>query len=129
MRRVKQILLLLLAVVLMLGATACATQEPFDAGEPLTPKELQDLKNGIAAEDAKGDGTTEEEGDTKAEDETPPAPSAPSAETTVYWLPKGSVYHTDSTCYHIKEKPIVQSGTVAMAEEAGKTRLCSACAD
>jgi len=118
--------LLLCVVGLMLGGVACAAREPFDAGEPLTPNDLSDLKNGIVAEDTKGDGTTEEEGDTDTEDEIP---STPATEATVYWLPKGSVYHTDSTCYHIKEKPNVQSGTVATAEEAGKKRLCSACAD
>ena len=149
MQVTKRILLLLCAFMLVCTVAACAAKEPFDAGELLTPNALAGLKNEIAAGNTTPSDTTNTtpsdttnttpsdttnatpSDTTKTEDEVgenTQAPSEPEAQT-VYWLPNGSVYHSDSTCYHIKEKPNVQSGTVAAATEAGKNRLCSACAD
>lgn len=130
MKRVKWLALLLCLAVLSAAFVACRGKEPFDNGTPITPDGVGDLKTEIGnGEQTQGTGGT---------DQPSPDPVTPGDETTgteapeittVYWLPNGSVYHDDSTCYHIKGKTNVQSGTVTAANEAGKARLCSACAD
>ena len=129
MRRLKSILLLILTLSLLLTLAACKEEEPFDTGTPLTPGEVGDLKNDLENEQ-------EEQGGGDEEPQVPEGPQGPEEPegttpqpTTVYWLPKGSVYHSDENCYHIRGKANVESGTVAAATEAGKERLCSACAD
>ena len=122
MRYFKSILLPLVALALLLSLAACHAQEPFEAGEPLTPDQINHLKTElekVQQEQEGGQGSPE-----KGEGEAP-LPDF----ITVYWLAKGSVYHCDENCYHIREKTNVESGSVAAANEAGKERLCSACAD
>ena len=97
-------LLLLLAAVLLFMFVACA-QKSFDAGEPLTAEELEALKKELAEEE---------------EAEEP-------FDGTVYWLKSGSVYHKRKTCYHIKGKENLQSGTEEDAVAAGKKSACKSC--
>lgn len=122
MKRVRSILVLLVLALLLCTLAACTQGggEPFDAGTPLTPSDVNDLKDKLL----KGEEKEPESGE-QTPDSTPQVPEG----ETVYWLSGGSVYHKDSTCYHIKEKPNVQSGTAAQAVQAGKDRLCSACGD
>ena len=116
MSAVKHGIVVIFLLFLICALTACAVSEPFDAGEPLTPGEVNALRGDLIASNGNGEQIKDEsKGDT-----------APATDT-VYWLAGGSVYHMDSSCHHIKEKPNVQSGTVAAAAEAGKTRSCSLC--
>ena len=117
MSRVKHGIAIGCLLFLLCVLAACAAREPFAAGKPLTAGEVSDLRTELL----------EQKGDVggKADNEIVNDDAAQNA--TVYWLPNGSVYHTDGSCYHIKEKPNVQSGTVAAATGAGKTRPCSAC--
>ncbi len=126
MKILRSILLMLLTLSLLLALAACKEEEPFESGTPMTPGEVGDLKTDL-------ENKQEEQGGGDEEPENPEEPQAPEGTapqvTTVYWLPKGSVYHSDENCYHIRGKANVESGTVAAATEAGKDRLCSACAD
>lgn len=101
MRRV----LLLLLVVLLLSSFVSCNRKSFDAGEPLTAQELEALKSQLAEEE---------------EIEEP-------FDGTVYWLSSGSVYHKKKSCYHIKDKENVQSGTEEDALAAGKKSACKSC--
>lgn len=47
--------------------------------------------------------------------------------TTVYWVPKGKVYHIDEDCPTLSRSTDIESGTPEEAKEAGKTRLCEVC--
>ena len=127
MRIVKPVLVLFLMLALIFTLAACKGDEAFDSGTPLTPGDVNNLKNDL---EQKGE---QEQGGGDEEPETPKAPESTQPQepvfTTVYWLPKGSVYHSDENCYHIRGKDNVESGTVEAAAEAGKERLCSACAD
>ncbi len=102
----RRVLLLLLAALLLCSFASC-NQKSFNAGEPLTAEELEALKNQLAEE--------EEE-----EEEEP-------FDGTVYWLSSGSVYHKKKSCYHIKDKENVQSGTEEDALAAGKKSACKSC--
>ena len=123
MKIARSMVLILLTLFLLLALAACKEEEPFESGTPMTPGEVNNLKTEL-------ENKQEEQG---GGDEEPQAPEEPEGTapqlTTVYWLPKGSVYHSDENCYHIRGKANVESGTVAAATEAGKDRLCSACAD
>ena len=100
----RRVLLLLLAALLLCAFVSC-NQKSFDAGEPLTAEELEELRNELAEEE---------------EVEEP-------FDGTVYWLPGGSVYHKKKSCYHIKDKENVQSGTEEDALAAGKKSVCKSC--
>ena len=123
MKILRSMLLMLLTLSLLLALAACKEEEPFESGTPMTPGEVGDLKTDL-------ENKQEEQGGGDEEPENPEEPEGTAPQvTTVYWLPKGSVYHSDENCYHIRGKANVESGTVAAATEAGKDRLCSACAD
>lgn len=47
--------------------------------------------------------------------------------TTVYWVPKGKVYHVDESCSTLSRSTDIESGTPEEAKEAGKSRLCKVC--
>ena len=47
--------------------------------------------------------------------------------TTVYWVPKGKVYHIDKGCPTLRRSKDIQSGTVEEAKADGKSRLCEVC--
>ena len=46
---------------------------------------------------------------------------------TVYYTPKGEVYHLKRDCSYIKNSKEVLSGTLEAAQTAGKLRACSRC--
>jgi hypothetical protein len=48
--------------------------------------------------------------------------------TIVYWVPDGSVYHTQKNCQYIRNRKDVESGPIAEAKAEGKTRECKVCA-
>lgn len=48
---------------------------------------------------------------------------------TVYWAPFGKVYHTHDDCQALNRTETLTYGTVEEAIAAGKTRLCSFCAN
>ncbi len=125
----KILIAILLLLTFLCGATACATKEPFDAGTPLTPDEVKNLREELLQSGGKPDQSDHEPekdaGD--SEPETDRGDSGAPEAATVYWLLSGSAYHISNSCYHIKEKPNVQSGTVEAAGEAGKARACAAC--
>lgn len=47
----------------------------------------------------------------------------------VYWSPFGKVYHTHEDCHSLNQSDELTYGTVEQAIAAGRTRLCSFCAD
>lgn len=47
----------------------------------------------------------------------------------VYWSPFGKVYHTHEDCHALNRSDELTYGTVEQAIAAGRTRLCSFCAD
>ena len=51
------------------------------------------------------------------------------AATTVYWVPKGKVYHIDKSCVTLRRSHNIESGSPAQAKAEGKTRLCEVCGD
>ena len=77
----------------------------------MTAEELERMKDELKSESEKDE----------KEKETPVF------DGTVYWLKSGTVYHMDGTCYHIKGKANVQSGSEEDAAAAGKTKACSHC--
>ena len=48
---------------------------------------------------------------------------------TVYWAPFGKVYHTHEDCSALNRSESLTFGTVDQAIAAGRTRLCSFCAN
>jgi len=50
-------------------------------------------------------------------------------DTDVYWAPFGKVYHVDKDCQALARSETLTVGTVDEAIAAGRTRLCSFCAD
>ena len=47
--------------------------------------------------------------------------------TTVYWVPKGYSYHSTESCPSLWRSPLIISGTMEEAFEAGKTDPCDNC--
>ena len=121
MKRIKSFVIIISLILLATLLTACAAKEPFDAGAPMSADDVAALREELLGKQENE--KKEENTDQSPEDNTDTLQGA-----TVYWLESGSVYHTNVSCYHIKEKPNVRSGTVADAGAAGKTRLCSSCA-
>ncbi|MBR2464006.1 MAG: hypothetical protein IKM42_03935 [Clostridia bacterium] len=122
MRAIRICFFMLTVLLLAVSTASCAAVEPFDAGEPLSASDVAALRQSLLGE----------QNSTPEGTHTPEQPSNPVDTVTqsiaVFWLPSGSVYHTNSDCHHIKGKTNVQSGTVSAATEAGKTRACSSCA-
>lgn len=50
-------------------------------------------------------------------------------DTDVYWAPFGKVYHTHEDCSSLNRSESLTYGTVEQAIAAGRTRLCSFCAN
>ena len=50
-------------------------------------------------------------------------------DTDVYWAPFGKVYHLDEDCQALARSETLTVGTVDEAIAAGRTRLCSFCAN
>lgn len=119
MKAIRICFFMLMALLLVMSTAACAANEPFDAGTPISASDVAALRESLLGE----------QGNTPEGTLTPEQPSGTvdviMQSTTVFWLESGSVYHTDSDCHHIKGNPNVQSGTVT---EAGKARACSSCA-
>ena len=46
---------------------------------------------------------------------------------TVYWVPKGEVWHSTKNCPTLHDSDVIYSGTVAEAKAAGKNRHCKKC--
>lgn len=51
----------------------------------------------------------------------------PSIDSTVYWVPNGSAYHSTKTCATLHSSSTIYSGTVAQATAAGKQNPCKVC--
>jgi len=49
------------------------------------------------------------------------------ANTTVYYVQSGHVYHISRDCPTLSRSKTILSGTPAQAKENGKTRLCEVC--
>ena len=142
MRAIKNCLFILIGILLVISTAACAAEEPFDAGTPLSASDVAALRESLLGEkdntpQAPGEDPAPEQPaspeqpttpENPSEQEQPSAPEEPTPQATVFWLSGGSVYHTDSDCRYIKGKQNVQSGTVSAATGAGKTRACSSCA-
>ena len=47
----------------------------------------------------------------------------------VYWVPKGTVYHSTSSCSYLDRSQRIYHGTVSEARMNGKSRGCSRCAN
>jgi hypothetical protein len=72
--------------------------------------------------------TTYSECDDTSEKQSSETTEAQSELTVVYWTKNGSVWHTYRDCGHLSKSKEVESGSVEKAVEAGKEKLCSACA-
>lgn len=98
--------------LLLLTLVSCAdylrTADRFDAGETLTPDRLTEISEEIFSTGS-------------------PESSGGANDQTVYWLKNSKVYHTDPTCYHLRDKENVTVGTVERALAEGKTKSCAAC--
>ncbi len=101
---------LCLALILWLCSSCAdylAFEDRFDAGETLTPDQLEEISEQIFS------------GDNDASSETVPG--------MVYWLKNGEVYHTDRGCRHLDRKTDVLMGTPEEAVAAGRIKACAVC--
>ncbi len=96
---------------------SCRPKPAFDAGKPLSAKELEALRHSL------------ENADDKADEPTDDA-NAPLDEnkTIVYYIGTSEVYHSNRECSYLKKSENVNEGSLEQAKIAGKTRLCAACA-
>ena len=142
----------ILSLGLLAGCGASLLPDGFEGGETVTPARLDEIRAGVLST-APETGTageaqtvpsrgvipaeptdtavTEPMTEAKTADDTDTSGEAAGTdmpEGTVFWTAGGKVYHTDRGCYHLAKSTNVLSGSVADAEQAGKTGLCSACA-
>lgn len=106
------------------GLVSCAdylhTSDRFDAGETLTPDQLEEISEEIFS-------TGADTSDALPDDLSPDTSSDAPNGSPAYWLENSKVYHTDASCYHLRGKENVVKGTTAQAAAAGKTKPCAAC--
>ena len=98
--------------------TACspysAGRPDFDAGETLTPEDVESI---IAAVSEKEAETTVKYAPVTDE----------SGGTVVFWTESGKVWHVSSECPSLKKSINIKSGDLTAAETAGKKKSCSVC--
>lgn len=141
--------------LLLAGCGTSLLPDGFEGGETVTPARLDEIRDGVLGTGSDTDTVeTAGEAETVPSRGVIPAGSEETAvtepvteatvtdgtdtsgdtagteppESTVYWTAGGKVYHTDRGCYHLAKSTNVLSGSIADAEQAGKTGLCSACA-
>ena len=95
-------ILMVLTAALLLPSCAPAR---FDAGDPVTPEELEAISAEIFTEEAEMNGLT-----------------------VVYWVESGSTYHKTTTCRYLKNAKDIRYSSLALAVKQGKSKPCSACA-
>lgn len=96
----------------------CRAKPLFDAGDELTAEELAALRASMQE---------------KSEEQKPAAhqivnAGAAEGEQTFYFVGEGVVYHSARDCTYLKKSGDVREGNAAAVAAAGKTRLCSSCA-
>ncbi|MBE6575935.1 MAG: hypothetical protein E7654_06680 [Ruminococcaceae bacterium] len=106
----------LMAVCLLL-LIGCAEKPPVEGVETVSAEQIREMIR-EAWESALA-----EESKLAAAEST----EAVSSDTAVYWTDGGQVWHTDPACASLKRASTVRTGSIAEAEKAGKSRLCSYC--
>lgn len=111
-----------------LALMGCRSETAFDAGSPLTAKELETLKLSLQ-EKGKEDGKSEEkvpenglEGDDVSKNG-----ELDENKTIFYYTVSGEVYHVSRDCAYLNKSANVHEGTLSQALSSGKTRSCAAC--
>ena len=106
---------------------ACRGKPAFDAGEELSAEELEALRVSLQEKEEGSDGASDSQ-NTPADQNPPSDGGFEENKSVFYYTESGEVYHSDRDCSHLKKSDNVKSGTIDQAEQAGKTRLCSDCA-
>ena len=109
-----------IALVLCIGAfllAGCHSKPAFDAGQTLSAKELEALRNSLENANGEQNGAMGSQSGTLDENKT-----------IVYYIETSEVYHTNLECSYIRNSSSVIEGSADQAKELGKTRICGACA-
>ncbi len=122
----RRILLAILALTVLYTVCGCSDRyikgDTFAQAVPLTPEMLEEISREIF----EGTGT-----DATTSDETNPIPAETlpplTDDSTVYWLSGGKVSHVSRDCRYIRDRDDALTGTLAEAQIAGKSKVCSVC--
>lgn len=143
-------------LMLSLSGCAWGAVSGFVGGETITPERLEEISAMLFATEASdtvesiepsrtetyagtsaspasevtSEPVSEPAGDPADETANRPADgpiSEPPEAETVFWTAGGRVWHLDADCYHLRTAKVVETGSVHMAMEAGKSGCCTAC--
>lgn len=118
MRLCKALSFVILALIPTLVMCACSPyssgKPDFDAGETLTPADVESILAAISEQEA-------------AVTERYTAATDAEGKTIVYWTPSGKVWHISPECQTLTRSSNISSGNTEDAELAGKTGECSVC--
>ena len=106
-------ILLTLLLALLLSLCACAPNDGFNAGQPITKEELESLAASLLTEEG-----SSPESSPGYSDREP---------NTYYWTPNGKVHHPYRDCVHLKNAREVESGSLISARGNGRETPCSEC--
>ena len=101
----------ILAVLALLCGCSSYSPEDFDAGEAVSPEELESIADLLR----------------EADTEKYPAETDENGETVVFWTSGGSVWHASRACPSLSGSSSLEKGSEAEAIADGKDRCCSIC--
>ena len=106
-----------LIVICLLLLIGCAAKPPTEGLETVSAEQIREM-----IREARESALAEESKLAAAE-----TTKEFSSDSAVYWTDGGQVWHTDPTCASLKRAQNIRTGSVAEAENEGKSRICSYC--